>query len=58
MDGLLQEFSLLRCRKVSTPFAGALELHREPEVPLTPEAHHRYRRVVGKLLWLKLAKNL
>ena len=51
IDKLLEEYSLQTCRAVATPFSQTDGQH-VPEIPLGAEAHTRYRRVVGKLIFL------
>jgi len=51
VDKLLEEYSLLKCRAVATPFSQTDGLH-VPETPLRAEEHTRYRRAIGRLIFL------
>lgn len=51
IENMLTAAGLSGCKPVSAPGADTLRKQLEPE-PLDAEAHKRYRRTVGQLLWL------
>ena len=51
IENMLTAAGLSGCKPVSAPGADTLRKQLEPE-PLGAEAHKRYRRTVGQLLWL------
>eukprot|EP00930_Biecheleria_cincta_P100866 TRINITY_DN92495_c0_g1_i1.p1 TRINITY_DN92495_c0_g1~~TRINITY_DN92495_c0_g1_i1.p1 ORF type:complete len:424 (+),score=77.97 TRINITY_DN92495_c0_g1_i1:193-1464(+) len=51
VEKLSQDFNMMNCRAVGTPFCGA-EVEHVPALALSATEHSRYRRVVGRLLWM------